>query len=223
VTFLLTDIVGSTRLWEAHAEAMRLAVPGHYAVLAEAVSSHGGVRPVEQGEGDSIVAVFSRATDAVAAALCAQRRLAEQEWPEGIELRVRIALHTGQNRTARDLENVNQRPADQAAATNRVRKQQPRQDAAGICLLPLSAHRRSGRTRGFRPAPEICGSPDRSGKCRLRVPCIHENALLLVDGLDNRRAEDAAGLAGGELRDQLGRASETCNGCPAGMVADPAH
>jgi predicted ATPase/DNA-binding CsgD family transcriptional regulator len=75
---------------------MRVAVPDHYAMLAEAVSSHGGVRPVEQGEGDSIVAVFSRATDALAAALHAQRRLAAREWPGGIELGVRIALHTAE-------------------------------------------------------------------------------------------------------------------------------
>jgi class 3 adenylate cyclase len=68
VTFLLSDIEGSTRLWEAHAEGMAQAVPAHYALLSDAVGRHGGVRPVEQGEGDSIVAAFSRASDAVAAA-----------------------------------------------------------------------------------------------------------------------------------------------------------
>jgi hypothetical protein len=53
----------------------------------------------------------------------------------------------------------------------------PSGEAVGADSCAVSAHRRSGRTRGFRPAPEICGSPDWSGKCRLRVPCIHENAL----------------------------------------------
>jgi predicted ATPase/class 3 adenylate cyclase/DNA-binding CsgD family transcriptional regulator len=96
VTFLLTDIEGSTRLWEAHPELMAEAVPVHYALLADAVGRHGGVRPVEQGEGDSVVAAFSRASDAVSAALAAQRALAEVEWPEGLELHVRIALHTAE-------------------------------------------------------------------------------------------------------------------------------
>jgi class 3 adenylate cyclase len=96
VTFLMSDIEGSTRLWEAHPEAMTRAVPTHYALLTEAVARHGGVRPVEQGEGDSIVAAFSRASDAVAAALDAQRVLAAQAWPEGLQLRVRIALHTAE-------------------------------------------------------------------------------------------------------------------------------
>jgi hypothetical protein len=66
----------------------------------------------------------------------------------------------------------------------------------------LTAHNRSRRTRGLRPAPEICGAQDRSSNRRWGVPCIHENALLLVDGLENGRAEDAAGLADG---DQQGR------------------
>ncbi len=96
VTFLLSDIEGSTRLWEAYAEEMAHAVPAHYALLCDAVGRHGGVRPVEQGEGDSIVAAFSRASDAVAAALEAQRALAAQVWPDGLRLRVRIALHTAE-------------------------------------------------------------------------------------------------------------------------------
>ena len=75
VTFLLSDIEGSTRLWERDPEAMGVAIPAHYAMLAEAIARHGGVRPVEQGEGDSVVAAFSRASDAVAAALDAQRAL----------------------------------------------------------------------------------------------------------------------------------------------------
>ena len=56
VTFLLSDIEGSTRLWESDPEAMARAVATHYALLSDAVGRHGGVRPVEQGEGDSVVA-----------------------------------------------------------------------------------------------------------------------------------------------------------------------
>jgi len=94
VTFLLTDIEGSTRLWESDPEAMAQAVAAHYELLSDAVGRHGGVRPVEQGEGDSVVAAFARASDAVAAAFEAQRTLSSQVWPGGLALRVRIALHT---------------------------------------------------------------------------------------------------------------------------------
>ena len=96
VTFLLTDIEGSSRLWEAHGPAMKAAVARHYDILDAVVAAHGGARPVEQGEGDSVVAAFSRASDAVAAALAAQRTLAQEEWAGGVALAVRIALHTGE-------------------------------------------------------------------------------------------------------------------------------
>ena len=96
VTFLMTDIAGSTRLWEAEPEAMAEAVPMHYTLLADTVARRGGVRPVEQGEGDSIVAAFSRASDALLAAVEAQRALQETAWPGGIDLQVRIALHTAE-------------------------------------------------------------------------------------------------------------------------------
>ena len=67
VTLLLADVEGSTRLWETQPEAMKSAVERLDQTLAEAVAAHGGVRPVEQGEGDSFVIAFARAADAVAA------------------------------------------------------------------------------------------------------------------------------------------------------------
>jgi class 3 adenylate cyclase len=96
VTFLLTDVEGSTRLWEAAPQAMRIVIARHYELLDVAIARHGGVRPVEQGEGDSVVAAFARASDAVAAATDVQRAFHREPWPEGVSLRVRIALHTGE-------------------------------------------------------------------------------------------------------------------------------
>jgi predicted ATPase/class 3 adenylate cyclase/DNA-binding CsgD family transcriptional regulator len=96
VTFLLTDIEGSTGRWEVSTEAMASAVARHYEILDAAVAAHGGVRPIEQGEGDSMVAAFARASDAVAAAVEAQRALVNEPWPEGAGIRVRMALHTGE-------------------------------------------------------------------------------------------------------------------------------
>jgi predicted ATPase/class 3 adenylate cyclase/DNA-binding CsgD family transcriptional regulator len=96
VTFLLTDVEGSSRRWERAPDAMAAAIARHYELLEEATTAHGGVRPVEQGEGDSVVGAFSRASDALAAALEAQRRLQSEPWPKEAELRVRMAVHTGE-------------------------------------------------------------------------------------------------------------------------------
>ena len=92
VSFLLTDVEASTRAWDVAPDATAAAIARHYALLDEQVRAHGGVRPVEQGEGDSIVAAFSRPSDAVAAALGAQQALLA----EGLPFRVRMAVHTGE-------------------------------------------------------------------------------------------------------------------------------
>jgi predicted ATPase/class 3 adenylate cyclase/DNA-binding CsgD family transcriptional regulator len=89
VTLLLADVEGSTRLWETRPDAMTAAVARLDEVLAEAVASHDGVRPVEQGEGDSFVIAFARASDAVACALELQRAPLAP-------IRLRIGLHTGE-------------------------------------------------------------------------------------------------------------------------------
>jgi predicted ATPase/class 3 adenylate cyclase len=125
VTFLLTDIEGSTSLWEHQREAMPAALARHDALLTTAVSLHGGTVVKSRGEGDSLFAVFARPSDAVAAALTAQRALtpppapppaargeggtqhpgqtrtplsseAEEGPEEGVVLRVRMAIHTGE-------------------------------------------------------------------------------------------------------------------------------
>jgi predicted ATPase/class 3 adenylate cyclase/DNA-binding CsgD family transcriptional regulator len=95
VTFLLTDIEGSSRMWEQDPNAAAAAVGRHDELLGAAITHHGGMRPVDQGEGDSMLAVFARAADAVAAALQAQRAIAAERWPTAEPLRVRMAIHTG--------------------------------------------------------------------------------------------------------------------------------
>jgi len=89
VTLLLADVEGSTRLWEAQPNIMTDAVARLDETVSEAVATHGGVRPVEQGEGDSFVIAFSRASNAVACALALQRAPLAP-------LRLRIGLHTGE-------------------------------------------------------------------------------------------------------------------------------
>src|SRR5262245_34784009 len=73
VTLLLADVEGSTRLWQTQPEEMTAAVAHLDRTLSDVVAAHGGVRPVEQGEGDSFVVAFGRASDAVACALELQR------------------------------------------------------------------------------------------------------------------------------------------------------
>src|ERR1700749_2498469 len=73
VTLLLADVEGSTRLWETQADVMRDAVARLDATLVNPVAAHGGVTPVEQGEGNSFVIAFPRASDPVACALDLQR------------------------------------------------------------------------------------------------------------------------------------------------------
>jgi predicted ATPase/class 3 adenylate cyclase/DNA-binding CsgD family transcriptional regulator len=92
VTLLLADIEGSTRLWEQRASEMTEAIARFDVAVNRAVAAHGGVRPVEQGEGDSFVAAFTRASDAVACALGLQLEFGTVGWP----FRVRMALHTGE-------------------------------------------------------------------------------------------------------------------------------
>jgi len=93
VTFLFTDIEGSTRLWQQHPRAMKDALARHHAALHHAIESSGGY--VFQIVGDAFCAAFALATDALAAALAAQRALAHEAWAETGPIRVRMALHTG--------------------------------------------------------------------------------------------------------------------------------
>jgi predicted ATPase/class 3 adenylate cyclase len=96
VTFLFTDVEGSTRLWEQVPAAMRAATRRHDALVDEIVSGSGGVLIRPRGEGDSRFAVFVRATDAVAAAAALQVALTAEPWSTPSPVRVRMALHTGE-------------------------------------------------------------------------------------------------------------------------------
>jgi class 3 adenylate cyclase len=91
VTLLLADVEGSTRLWETQPDEMAAAVARLDQAVADAIAAHDGVRPVEQGEGDSFVVAFGRASDAVACAVDLQRAALAP-------IRLRIGVHTGEVR-----------------------------------------------------------------------------------------------------------------------------
>src|SRR5271157_637800 len=89
VTLLMADVEGSTRLWQTQPEEMTAAIARLDRMECEVISAHDGVRPVEQGEGDSFVVAFARASDAVACALELQRAPLAP-------IRLRIGVHTGE-------------------------------------------------------------------------------------------------------------------------------
>jgi class 3 adenylate cyclase len=96
VTFLFTDVEGSTRLWEESPESMMEAIRQHDEAIEGAAENHGGVPVRPRGEGDSRFVVFSSASDAVKAAAEMQRLLDAVEWVTPRPLLVRMALHTGE-------------------------------------------------------------------------------------------------------------------------------
>src|SRR5215472_15831225 len=94
VTFLFTDIEGSTRLWAAAPNAMRKALERHDAIVRSGIESASGY--VFSTGGDGFAAAFPRADQAATAAGAIQAALAAESWPDGAALRVRMALHTGE-------------------------------------------------------------------------------------------------------------------------------
>src|SRR6266487_2039933 len=93
VTFLFTDIEGSTRLWQEQPEAMRIAHERHDEILNQEIQSNSGY--VFEIVGDSFSAAFHNALDGLKAAVAAQRRLQTEAWGETGMIKVRMGLHTG--------------------------------------------------------------------------------------------------------------------------------
>ena len=93
VTFLFTDLEGSTRLWEEHPDEMRGALVHHDALLREAIEAHGGY--VVKTTGDGLHAAFAAAHDAIDAAVAGQLALRGERWGAAGPLSVRMGIHSG--------------------------------------------------------------------------------------------------------------------------------
>ena len=96
MTFCLSDIDGSTTLWERDPAAMAEALVRHDEIIAAQVEARGGRVLKSMGEGDSTVSVFESAPRALDAAVAATHALQDEPWPGGLELAVRFGLHTGE-------------------------------------------------------------------------------------------------------------------------------
>lgn len=149
VTFLFTDIEGSTRLWESYPVPMREALYRHDSIIRDAVESSGGV--VFRTVGDAFCCAFAVPTDALSAAIAAQIALQKEPWSPDVPIRVRMSIHVGVveqerndyvgaplNRIARLLATAHggQTVVSQAVY-ELVRDHLP----DGIDLLPLGEHR----------------------------------------------------------------------------------
>ena len=96
LVLVLTDVQGSTRLWQDEPMAMDAAMRRHHEIVHATVATHGGWRPVDQGEGDAVFAAFRSASEAVAAVAQLQRELAAEPWPTSVPLTVRVGVHLGE-------------------------------------------------------------------------------------------------------------------------------
>ena len=96
MTFCLSDIEGSTELWETDPAAMAEALVRHDEIIAAQVESRGGRFLKSMGEGDSTVSVFESAPPSLDAAVAVTHALQAEQWPGGLRLAVRFGLHTGE-------------------------------------------------------------------------------------------------------------------------------
>jgi predicted ATPase/class 3 adenylate cyclase/DNA-binding CsgD family transcriptional regulator len=182
VTLLLADIEGSTQLWETQPQEMAKAVARLDRALAQIVAAHQGVRPVEQGEGDSLVVAFNRGSDAVACAL-------DLQMAPLAPIRLRIGLHTGEvqlrdennyigttiNRTARirDLGHGGQTVL--SGATEEIVADHLPPD---VWLLPLGTHQLRGLRRPER-VMQLCHPDLHNQFPPLRLPTAASEGLPL--------------------------------------------
>ena len=92
--FLFTDVEGSTRLWEEHPAEMKVALEHHDRIIGAAIEGHGGY--VFSTVGDAFAAAFHAPRSAVDAGIQIQQQLADHDWTESVEIRVRIGIHVGE-------------------------------------------------------------------------------------------------------------------------------
>jgi class 3 adenylate cyclase len=151
VTFMMTDVEGSTALWEEDPSTMAHALAKHDALIEEAVSANNGILRKARGEGDSTFSVFVDATSALSAILGIQLALTREPWPTPRPIRVRAAIHTGEGRV-RGRDYYGRVPnqcarlravahGGQTIVSRHVREALGQPLPAGVAFLDLGAHR----------------------------------------------------------------------------------
>ena len=140
VTFLFTDIEGSTRLLNELGDAYGSLLEQHYQLLRAACDEHGGQEIESQG--DAFMFAFRRARDAVQAAVQAQRAFAGADWPQAADVRIRIGIHTGEpgvaGRGYHGLEVVRAVRTSGSAHGGQILVSSPTRDLAGDAVPGIS-------------------------------------------------------------------------------------
>jgi len=200
VTLVLGDVEGSTRAWESDPATTETALSGLNELIDELVGRFDGVRPVEQGEGDSFVAAFARARDGIGAALAIQQALA------GAPLRLRLGVHTGDVvrrdegnyvgpaiiRTAR-LRNLAH--GGQTVVSEATRELMADNLPAGVSLRDLGVHRLKDLSRPERVF-QLCHPDLADAFPALRSLDAHPHNLPIQRSTFIGRAAEIAELAG---------------------------
>ena len=203
VTFLFTDIERSTQLWESAPDAMRSALERHDALGRTTIEANGGY--IVKTTGDGVHAAFDRAGgDALAAAVAMQRAFADEPWPDGAAVRVRIGMHTGEaserdgdyfgrpvNRAARLMSAAHGGQIVMSAATAEILIA-----PAGIQLVDLGLHRLRGLAEPMRvfvvhadELPVIDRPLDTEDAVRGNLPILATEYVGRIDVLKNQAAQ----------------------------------
>ena len=189
VTFLFTDIEGSTRLLARLREGYGDVLEEHHRTLRAAFEEHGGHEV--HTEGDAFFVAFARATDAIAAAVAAQRALAAHPWPEGVDLRVRMGLHTGEAEVrADDYVGMDVHRAARICSAAHGGQVLVSSATRELVVAELARRRRARRPRRASaqgPGPPRAALPGRRGRARSGVPAA------ALGGAGQRRERPAAG------------------------------
>lgn len=218
VTFLFTDVEGSTALWEQRPEAMRTALAHHDGLLRSVIEAHGGY--VFSTGGDGFAAVFDRAEPAVRAAVASQAALVAATWPQGVELSVRMGLHSGEvqerdgdyfgaavNRAARVMDAANGAQILVSAATyeivGAVREAPWRWVDLGVhelrdVLDPVRLYRVEAREFDSDPRPPRTGSVRAGNLPAASAPLVgrSEDIDVVAADLDVARVVTLTGMGG---------------------------
>jgi len=239
VTFLFTDLEGSTRLWEQHPEAMKQALARHDALLTAAVEAHHG--SVVKSTGDGLYAAFATADAGVAAAVAGQQALLAESWGPIGAIRVRMGLHAGVaeqriddyfgpalNRAARlmDVAHGGQVVCSQATA-DLVRDSLP----SPVGLVELGRHRLRDLSRpevvfqvthpdlpaGFPPLRTLDAFPGNLPTERTALIGRSRELAKLADALDTHRLVTLTGVGGvGKTRLAVQLAADVLDRFPDG-------
>ena len=235
VTFLFTDVEGSTKLWEERPDLMRSALEAHDEILRGRIAGEQGV--VFSTAGDAFAAAFQSPDDAISAAAAAQRGLDGHDWPDDLALRVRMGVHTGPaqqrdndyfgptlNRAARLMSAAHGGQTVVSSATRSLVDGVPLVDLGEHRLKDLSEPERvwqliiDGLTAEFAPLRTLDAVPGNLPTDPATFIGRHDDIEQLMGSLEGNRLVTVTGVGGvGKTRLSLQVAADASHHYPQGL------